>query len=527
MLLISVLFVVFISVKAQQPPPQQVNPNVQIIEIKNAGKWYKREFFVPSILVDSVVFYHEGAYLYCDSAHLYEEENLFQAFDNVRMEQGDTIFVYGDYLHYDGNTQLARLRDNIRMEDRNVTLFTDSLNYDRLENLGYYFDGGLLVDEENELTSFWGQYDPESKYALFSDSVKLVNEDYTIFADTLKYNTDTKIADIVGPSRIVSDSGYIHTTSGWYNTTNDDAWLLNRSQVYSNDGTKILIGDTIFYNRSTGKGEVFGNMVLEDLAREATLKGNYGYYDEKTEYALTTDSAFAIEYSQGDSLFIHGDTLIMVTDSTYRDLKAFYNVRFYRSDIQGICDSMNYVSKDSVLYMNGSPVLWNRSNQILGDRINIHMNDSTVDKMIVKDYALAIQDRMEDEQYNQLSGRDLTATFKDGALHHVLVEGNVVSYYHLLNEDSVIIGLNKTESAFLSMDIKDDKMEKIKIWSTSSASTHPLVMLGPEERKLTGFVWLDYLRPKFQMDIFRSNERRAAEKGIESPRKFIRTEETY
>lgn len=527
MLFISVLFVVFISVKAQQPPPQQEGADVRIIDLKRAGKWYKRENFVPMILVDTVKFYHQGAYMYCDSALLYEEENSFEAFGNVHMEQGDTIFVYGDYLHYNGYTQLARLRDNIRMEDRNVTLFTDSLNYDRIANLGYYFDGGMLVDEENELTSFWGQYDPESKDALFSDSVKLVNEDYTIYADTLKYNTDTKIADILGPSRIVSDSGYINTNRGWYNTSTDDARLLDRSQVYSNDGTKVLIGDTIFYNQNTGIGKVFGNMFLEDTERKAILHGNYGYYEEKTEYALATDSAYAIEYSQGDSLFIHGDTLIMVTDSTYRDIKAFYDVRFYRSDVQGICDSMSYVSKDSVLYMLGNPVIWHKSNQILGNQIDIHMNDSTIDKMHVKDYALAIQDRMEDNQYNQLSGRDLKAFFKDGALNRVLVEGNVVSYYHLVDEDSVVLGLNKTESAFLSMDVKDDKMDKIKLWSASKASTHPLPMLQPEERRLEGFMWLDYLRPMHALDIFRPNEKQAAESAVKAPRRFIREEETF
>ena len=459
----SVLFLVIVSVRAQQPPPQQVNPNVKIIELKQADLWSKRANFEPQILTNNVVFYHEGAFMYCDSAYLYEKDNSFEAFNNVRMEQGDTIFVYGDYLHYNGNTQLARLRDNIRMEDRQVTLFTDSLNYDRMANLGYYFDGGMLVDDENELTSFWGQYDPSSKDALFSDSVKLVNEEYTIYADTLKYNTDSKIADILGPSRIVSDSGYIHTNKGWYNTSTDDARLLDRSEVYSNDGTKVLIGDTIFYNRYTGIGKVFGNMVLEDTEREAILHGNYGYYDEKIEYALATDSAYAIEYSQGDSLFIHGDTLIMVTDSAYRDIKAYYDVRFYRSDMQGICDSMNYVSKDSILYMSGNPVIWNNSNQMLGNQIDVYMNDSTIEKMHVKDYALAIQDRQEENQYNQLSGRDLTAFFREGELHNVLVKGNAESLYYLVEEDSTVIGLNKTESAFLSMDVRDDKIQKIKL----------------------------------------------------------------
>ncbi len=100
---------------------------------------------------------------------------------------------------------------------------------------------------------------------------------------------------------------------------------------------------------------MFGHMFLEDKVRKTILQGNYGFYNEKTEYGLASDSAFAIDYSQKESLFVHGDTLIMSTDSTYRDIKTFYNVRFYRSDLQGVCDSMLYSSRDSMVYMNGDP----------------------------------------------------------------------------------------------------------------------------------------------------------------------------
>src|SRR5690554_1131842 len=527
-LLLSVLFVIMASAKAQQPPPvsSSVTPEVQIIELRKADLWSKRTGFEAEILTGNVTFFHDGAFMYCDSAYLYQQTNTFEAFSNVRMEQGDTIFVYGDYLHYDGNTQLAQLRENIRMEDRTVTLFTDSLDYDRSENLGYYFEGGMLVDEENELTSFWGQYDPDTKQALFSDSVKLVNEDYVIYADTLKYNTETKYADILGPSRIVSDSGYVHTSRGWYNTATDDSRLLDRSEVYSNDGMKVLIGDTILYNRQSGVGEVFGNMYLEDKEKKAILQGNYGFYNEKTEYGLATDSAFAIDYSQQESMFVHGDTLVMETDSVNRDIKAFYEVRFYRSDIQGVCDSLHYSSRDSMVYMIGDPVIWNENNQILGDQIHIYLNDSTIEKATIKDYALAVQDRMEGEQYNQLSGRDMTAFFRNGDLYHVLVEGNAESLYYLVEEDSTIIGLNKTESAYLSMDIKNKQIERLKLWSSTKAVTTPLPQLNPDDARLGGFIWLDYLRPTGPGDIFRSNERRSSEATEPRQRRFQREDIT-
>ena len=531
-LIVSVLFVLFSTLKAEpKPMPVAQQPPVQeqaarVVELRQADLWSKREGLDAEVLTGNVVFYHEGAYMYCDSAYLYQQNNSFEAFSNVSMEQGDTIFVYGDYLFYDGNTRLARLRDNIRMEDQTATLFTDSLDYDRIANLGYYFEGGMLVDEENELTSYWGQYAPDTKEAIFSDSVKLVNEDYTIFADTLKYNTETKIADILGPSRIVSDSGYIYTDRGWYNTLTEESRLFDRSQVYSNDGMKVLIGDTIFYNRLSGDGEVFGNMYLEDKERKTILRGNYGYYNEQTEYGLATDSAFVVDYSQLDSLFLHGDTLIMSTDSIFRNVKAFHNVRFWRSDIQGVSDSLHYSSRDSMIYMLGNPVVWNESNQILGYQINVYLNDSTVDKAHIIDYALAIQDRGIKDQYNQLSGREMTAFFNNGELYNVLVEGNAMSLYYLVEDDGTVIGLNKTESPYLSMDIEEDKLQKLKLWPATTAVTTPLPQLLPEQKRLEGFVWLDYLRPLNSFDIFRRNIREIGDVDEQPQRRFEREDVT-
>lgn len=517
------LFALFVSAKAVKQPPSQKG-NVKIVELKQAGFLDKREGLDAQILLNDVILYHEGAYMYCDSAYLFEASNSFEAFSNVVMEQGDTIFVYGDHLFYDGNTRLARLRDNIRMEDKQVTLFTDSLNYDRMANLGYYFEGGMLVDEKNELTSFWGQYNPETKDALFSNTVKLVNEDFTIYSDTLEYNTETKIADILGPSTIVSDSGFIVTKQGWYNTDTEDARLYDRSEIYSSDTTKVLIGDTIFYNRLNGIADVYGNMYMEDFKQKMILHGGFGTYNEKIEYGMATDSAYVIDYSQSDSLFLHGDTLQMFTDSIYKDVKAFYNVRFFREDMQGLCDSMSYVQRDSILYLVGNPVIWNGGNQVLGDRIDIYLNDTTIEKAHVRDYALAIQDRQKDAQYNQISGRDMQIFFDNNELRHVLVEGNAESLYYLVENDSIgtILGLNKTESAYLTMDFKNEELEKLKLWPAVQAVTTPLSQLLPDGSKLKGFMWLDYLRPKHKMDIFRRNKREGADGDVKAPKKFIR-----
>lgn len=470
------------------------------------------------ILNGDVCFRHDSSYMYCDSAYFFEQTNSLEAFSNVRMEQGDTLFVYGDYLFYDGNTQVAYLRENVRMENGQVTLFTDSLNYERIPNIGYYFEGGLIVDSLNQLSSFYGQYSPETKLAVFNDSVQVENPDFTLYSDTLHYDTESKVATILGPSVIVSDSGTIHTSRGWYDTVNNTSLLLDQSQVES--GEKILIGDSIFYNRDTGMGEVYGNMSLIDTAQHVTLQGEYGYYNEQTGYAFATDSARFLEYSQGDTLFLHADTLQMVTvDSVYREIKAYYGVRFYRIDMQGVCDSMQFNTRDSVLYMYTEPVLWNEQYQLYGDTIAIYMNDNTIEYAHVIQFAFAAQ-HVDSSYYNQLKGNDLKAYFEGQAVHQIDVAGNAESIFYPLEKDGAKVGMNETKSGFLTIWVKDNKLDKLKIWPSPVGSMTPIPDLKPDQKMLKDFYWFDYLRPKNRDDIYEVVKRKATESPKRS-NKFV------
>lgn len=473
------------------------------------------------VLLGDVCFRHDSSYMYCDSAYFFEKSNTLEAFSNVRMEQGDTLFVYGDYLMYDGNTKIAYLRENVRMENKQVTLFTDSLNYERESNIGYYFDGGMIVDSLNQLSSFYGQYSPATKIALFNDSVRLENDKFTLTSDTLEYNTDTKISTIWGPSVIVSDSGTIYTSRGWYDTVHNTSMLLDRSEIVS--GNRFLTGDSIAYDRDNGFGEVFGNMSIRDTLQHVTLQGQYGYYNEKSGYAFATDSARCLEYSQGDTLFLHADTLQMITiDSTYREIKAYYGVRFFRKDMQGVCDSMQFNSRDSILYMYSEPIIWNENYQLYGDTIAIFMNDSTIDFAHVKQFAFAAQE-VDSSYYNQLKGNDLKAYFAGKAVRQIDVSGNAESIFYPLEKDGSMVGMNTTQSAYLTIWLKENKLDKIKTWTRTIAQMIPIPDLNPQQKLLKDFFWFDYLRPKDKDDIYEVKKKKVEEAPKRS-NKFVHEE---
>jgi len=465
---------------------QQARPNVQV-------------------LVGSVKLRHDSMYMFCDSALIFEKTNSVEAFGNVRMEQGDTLFIYGDYLYYDGMAQLAMLREHVRLINRTTELTTDSLNYDRIYNLGYYFDGGTLTDEENVLTSIWGEYSPATKLAVFNHDVELVNPQFVLTSDTLKYSTFTKVATILGPSDIVSKENHIYSERGIYDTQTDQAELLERS-VLTNGGRK-LTGDSLFYDRRRGYGEAFDNVQMNDTVNRNMLTGDYCFYNELTQNALATRRAVAIDYSQGDSLFMHGDTLRLITfhlntDSVYREMRAYHKVRAYRTDVQAVCDSLVYNSKDSCLTMYTDPILWQGAQQLIGEEIKVYMNDSTIDWAHIINQALAVEQK-DSIHYNQVSGKEMMAYFDKGEMRRVDVNGSVlVVFYPVEERDSTLIGMDYTEGSFLRMLIKDRRMERGSFIGKATGTMYPLEQAPADKMKLPSFVWFDYIRPRSKEDIF-------------------------
>ncbi len=457
------------------------------------------------ILTGSVRLRHDSMYMYCDTAYLYQQSNSVEAFGNVRMEQGDTLFIYGDYLYYDGMSQLAMLRNHVKMINRGTTLTTDSLNYDRIFNLGYYFEGGTLMDSVNVLTSIWGEYSPSTKLAVFNHDVTLNNPRFVLTSDTLKYSTLTKIATILGPSDIVSDNNHIYSERGVYNTVTEQAELLDRS-VLTNQGKK-LTGDSLFYDRKLSYGEAFYNVQMNDSINRNMLTGDYCHYDELTGNALATQRAVAVDYSQGDSLFMHGDTLRLVTfnlntDSVYREMRVYHKVRAYRSDIQAVCDSLVYNTKDSCMTMYTDPVLWHGSEQLLGEQIKIYMNDSTIDWAHIINQALTIEQK-DSIHYNQVSGKEMMAYFREGDIRQVDVNGSVmVIFYPVEERDSSLILMNYSEGAFLRMLLKNRQMERGAFIGKASGTAYPMSQIPADKYRLASFVWLDYMRPLNKDDIF-------------------------
>ena len=456
------------------------------------------------ILVGNVNFRRDSMYMFCDSAHYYQKRNSFLAFGNVRMEQGDTLFLYGDYLDFDGVTNIARVRNNVRLIDKDIVLETDSLDYDRNRNLGYFFEYGVLYDETGTLKSYYGDYNTNTRTAVFIDDVSLENSKFLLLSDTLYYNTNNKVATIVGPTNIYTGETEVYSESGTYNTATREATLVERP-VLCND-KKNVTADSIYYNTGIGYSEVFGNIVYTDPVNRNMIMGEYAFLDEVKDSVYVTDRAVAVDFSQRDSLFIHSDTIWTVTynldtDSLYRLVKAHHKVRAWGRNMQAVCDSLVFDSRDTCMTMYKDPILWNGDLQLLGEVVKIYMNDSTISWVNIINQSLYVE-KLDSTIYNQIRGKEMEFYFTDGQLSEMQVLGSVELIFYPLDSDSTYIGMNTTVAGRTIAYMKDRKVERVVVPKESKGVFYPMSKRPQDKRFLENFAWFDYVRPLSKEDIF-------------------------
>lgn len=480
------------------------------------------------ILVGNVVFTKGPMTMRCDSAHFVSETESMDAFGNVSMVQGDTLEVTADELNYDGPSEVAVLYADpgrkVVLRNRDVTLETDVFVYDLAIELGYYDVGGTLSDPSNTLTSLKGEYAPPTKEANFYTDVHLYSRNSTdtlnIYSDTLYYNTATHIAELHSPSVIVNARGTVYTSLGVYDTDSNFTSLYDRSTVVTPQG-QTLTADSIYYDRAAEYAEAFGNMVLTDSAHHSEIRADYGFYDQSADSSFATGRARLLEYSGPDTLFLHGryiqsfrrfdtvevqeDTLRGITAHTRTDTSqvavVYPRVRFFRRDMQGVCDSMRFTRADTTLRMFINPIVWSEARQIFGSTIELKLNDSTIEKAHIPENAFTAQ-HIEGDHYDQLAGKEMEAFFEGGELRRLNVSGNVEIIMYPEEADSTINKMVQAESSYLEGWFRGRATERIKMWPQTTGTATPLFLARPSNYFLPKFKWYEGLRPVSPEDIF-------------------------
>ena len=478
-------------------------------------------------LIGHVKIRHDSAYFFCDSAYFYEKSNSFDAYQNVHIIVNDSVEIFSDFLNYNGNTRFAEFFDNVKLMDDSTTLYTEYMTYDRNLHLACYPDSATTYRGDKTLISCIGYYRDDIKEFSFFENVEVTSPKYQMYTDTLYYNTSIEKMWFLGPTTIINKENILDGKRGYY-LVNEDLVFLDKRPLLHNE-TQQMRSDSMRYDRNIGLAKAYERVDMIDTSYKVVMRGDYMELWEHKNFSYATDSAYAIYYDSGDSLYIHSDTLFFHFDKEKEELEkliARRNVRFYKPDMQGKCDTLTYLMSDSTIRMRVNPVLWTDDSQLTGDLIDIKTNGESIDFVLQKGNGFIIsQDTI--EGFNQIKGTDITSHFRDGDIHRVNVDGtSAESIYWIRDDDGGTIGIDVAKSETMVIEMKNQNISIIKSFKGISETMYPEDDLTESKRYLQGFKWHDEARPKDKDDIFRRVETEMPENAPEvTPEETLQPEE--
>jgi lipopolysaccharide export system protein LptA len=466
------------------------------------------------LLTGNVRVNHDGVVLTCNKAYFFQKENYLKAFGNVQLVQGDTLYLNSKYAEYNGNMKQAFATGNAVMTSPDATLQTDTINFDRNVQQVFYNTKGTIINKDNTLVSKSGRYYVTEKKFRFLTAVVLTNPKYVIKSNHLDYYSNSGHSYLFGPSTITSKTNFIYTEKGFYDTKKNLAHLLRKSYIKYDD--RLIEGDSLYYNRNIEFASATRNVKITDSINRGIVKGHYAEVFKLKDSMFVTKRAVAVNFVDNDSVYIHGKKLMVTGKEGERILRAFNNVRFYKTDMSGKCDSIHSNSKTALTKLIGNPILWNGESQITGDIMHLIGDNTTrkIDSLKVLNNTFIVSRDTLGTGFNQVKGINLFGKFRDGKLHDVDVIKNTEVIYYMRNDTNELIGINKNVSSKINMILENNAIETITFFNKVDGDIYPEADLPENARKLRGLVWRGDERIKSKDDIFTAEENELNDKLI-------------
>uniref|UniRef100_UPI000C28443A OstA-like protein n=1 Tax=Confluentibacter lentus TaxID=1699412 RepID=UPI000C28443A len=497
------------------------------IEILYSGRinWNEAKYPGAKILTrddsQQVHILHENINLWCDRAIQYSNENFIEAYGNVRMVQGDTITMTSKYIEYSGLTQLAFASGDVTLKDPSSTITTDTLYFDRLKQEAFYRNGGTVVkDTSGTITSKIGRYYMNLKKYKFVQDVVLVNKDATINSNYFDFYSDTGQAYLFGPSTIVTEESKTYCEKGFYDTKTKIGYAMKNAKIdYDNREIK---GDSLYFDNNISFASATNNIKVTDTLNNSIVKGHYAEVFKAKDSVFITKRAYAITVQENDSIYIHGDTLMVTGKPEKRITRVFRNVKLYKSDMSGKADSIHMnqetgltqlinISKgaqNEAFSVKLKPILWNIENQMTGDTIHLISDTKAekLDSLIVFNNAFIISKDSIGTGYNQINGQKLIGLFDDNnELYNIDIIKNAQSIYYLRNDDEELIGIKKVKSGSINIKISNKEIDEVIELNNPDGKVYPESQFPDNEKFLKGFDWRDEERPRSVEDLFKDD----------------------
>ncbi|MFH6989181.1 OstA-like protein [Flavobacterium collinsii] len=490
-------------------------PKTIIVENADFQEINENEIPGALLLIGNVKVNHDGVVLTCNRAYFFQKENYLKAFGNVQLVQGDTLFLNSKYAEYSGNVKKAFATGDAVMSSPDATLSTDTINFDRNIQQVFYNTKGTIINKDNTLVSKSGRYFVAEKKFQFLTAVTITNPKYVIKSNYLDYYSNSGHSYLLGPSTITSKANYIYTERGFYDTKKNLAHFLRKSYIKYDD--RLIEGDSLYYNRNIEFASATRNVKITDSINRGIVKGHYAEIYKLKDSMFVTKRAVAINLVEKDSVYIHGKKLMVTGKEGERILRAYNNVRFYKIDMSGKCDSIHSNSKTALTKLIGNPILWNGESQITGDIMHLigDKNTKKLDSLKVLNNTFIVSRDTLGTGYNQVKGLNLFGKFKEGKLHDVDVIKNTEVIYYMRNDFNELIGINKNVSSKINLIIENNDIETITFFNKVDGDVYPEADLPENARKLKGLRWRGDERIKSKDDIFTAEDNEMNDKLIQ------------
>ena len=487
-------------------------PKKIIVEYSDFADVNQVEIPDAFLLTGNVRVNHDGVVLTCNKAYYFQKENYIKAFGNVQLVQGDTLFLNSKYAEYSGNVKKAFATGDAVMSSPEATLVTDTINFDRNTQEVFYKTKGTITNLQNTLVSKSGKYFVPQKKFQFLTEVTITNPTYVIKSNHLDYYSNSGHSYLLGPSTITSKANYIYTEKGFYDTKKNKAHFLNKSYIKYDD--RIIRGDSLYYDRNKEFATASRNVKITDSINRGIIKGHYAERYKKKDSLFVTKRAVAINFVENDSVYIHGKKLMVTGKEGNRIIRAFNNVRFFKKDMSGKCDSIHSSSKIALTKLIGKPILWNGQSQITGDIMHLIGNNKTqkLDSLKVLNNTFLVSKDTLGTGYNQIKGHNLLGKLIEGKLHDVDIIKNTEVIYYMRNDAKELIGINKNKSSKINILFNKNEVDEITFFKQVDGDLFPEKDLPENDRKLKGFIWREEERILSKDDIFPPEENQDNEK---------------
>jgi lipopolysaccharide assembly outer membrane protein LptD (OstA) len=462
-------------------------------------------------LVGSVSFIYQGNTMYCDSAHYFDKTQEVRAYGNVHITKDD-INLFCDSLYYNGKTKKAKLWGHVRVRDLEYKLTTDTLEYDAKKSQGIYRHGGKVesIVSNEVLTSRIGYFYPESRSFFFSGKVNYKNNDMTMTTDTLQYIYAKQTTYFFGPTKIKRGKTNMYCEKGWYNIETEEGSLLKNASII--EESRTIKGDTLLYQPKLGLSIGKGNVYFKDTSQAMEFQGDYAKYSEKEFYSFITGHALAVKIQEKDTIYIHADTLYNQNDTLGKVLysKGYNNVKIYNSAIQSVCDSIIYDQSSGKMELYKDPIVWSQNAELKGGKMDVFLNDSLIEKILISDNASVVMEIDSGKYYNQIAGKEITSFFKDNELIRSDVNGNAKTLFfpeeETKTDSSLVIkrlGMNRLYASMLKIYLDSGEISGITYFDKPDGVFYPMNQIKVEEQFIPGFKWNEMIRPKTWEELLR------------------------